>query len=87
MRKWQLSLRKPPLGANFLLPKSSPSFGGACPRKDSSLFFVKKPDGIGDLDTSRFFDATHKTGQIQLANYQEIRIHQFHQTMDKYLAK
>ena len=27
-----------------------------------------------------------KTGKIQLANYQEIRIRQFHQTMDKYLS-
>jgi Ring hydroxylating alpha subunit (catalytic domain) len=27
-----------------------------------------------------------KTGMIQLANYQEIRLRQFHQTMDKYLA-
>jgi nitrite reductase/ring-hydroxylating ferredoxin subunit len=27
-----------------------------------------------------------KTGKIQLANYQEIRIRQFHQTMDKYLG-
>jgi hypothetical protein len=26
-----------------------------------------------------------KTAKIQLANYQEIRIRQFHQTMDKYL--
>jgi hypothetical protein len=28
-----------------------------------------------------------KTGMIQLANYQEIRLRQFHQTLDKYLAK
>jgi Ring hydroxylating alpha subunit (catalytic domain) len=28
-----------------------------------------------------------KTGKIQLANYQEIRIRQFHQTMDKYLGE
>ncbi len=27
-----------------------------------------------------------KTGKIQLANYQEIRIRQFHRTMDKYLS-
>jgi nitrite reductase/ring-hydroxylating ferredoxin subunit len=27
-----------------------------------------------------------KNGQVQLANYQEIRIRQFHDTMDKYLA-
>jgi phenylpropionate dioxygenase-like ring-hydroxylating dioxygenase large terminal subunit len=28
-----------------------------------------------------------KTGKVQLGDYQEIRIRQFHQTMDKYLAK
>jgi Ring hydroxylating alpha subunit (catalytic domain) len=28
-----------------------------------------------------------KTGKIQLANYQEIRIRHFHDTMDKYLAE
>ncbi|MEG3124201.1 aromatic ring-hydroxylating oxygenase subunit alpha [Sphingomonas sp. GB1N7] len=27
-----------------------------------------------------------KTGQVNLANYQEIRLRQFHQTLDKYLA-
>ncbi|MDR7102384.1 aromatic ring-hydroxylating dioxygenase subunit alpha [Croceicoccus sp. BE223] len=28
-----------------------------------------------------------KTGKVQLANYQEIRIRHFHQTLDKYLAR
>jgi phenylpropionate dioxygenase-like ring-hydroxylating dioxygenase large terminal subunit len=30
---------------------------------------------------------TSKTGEVHLANYQEIRIRHFHQTLDKYLAK
>ena len=28
-----------------------------------------------------------KNGRVELANYQEIRIRQFHQTLDKYLAR
>jgi hypothetical protein len=28
-----------------------------------------------------------KTGEIQLGDYQEIRIRQFHQTLDKYLSR
>ncbi|RZJ97787.1 MAG: aromatic ring-hydroxylating dioxygenase subunit alpha, partial [Novosphingobium sp.] len=27
-----------------------------------------------------------KTGEIQLGDYQEVRIRQFHQTLDKYLS-
>jgi hypothetical protein len=27
-----------------------------------------------------------KTGQVNLANYQEVRLRQFHQTLDKYLT-
>jgi len=28
-----------------------------------------------------------KTGKVQLANYQEVRIRQFHQTLDKYIDR
>jgi hypothetical protein len=42
-----------------------------------------------DMDNLPFVqDGLHasKNGKVQLANYQEIRLRQFHRTMDKYLA-
>ena len=42
-----------------------------------------------DMDNLPYVqDGLHasKNGQVQLANYQEIRIRQFHQTLDKYLS-
>ncbi|MBU6268863.1 MAG: aromatic ring-hydroxylating dioxygenase subunit alpha [Sphingomonadales bacterium] len=55
---------------------------------------AKEMGGLGDvleqdMDNLPFVqDGLHasKNGKIQLANYQEIRLRQFHRTMDKYLS-
>ncbi|HEY6870933.1 MAG TPA: aromatic ring-hydroxylating dioxygenase subunit alpha [Novosphingobium sp.] len=55
---------------------------------------AKELGGLGDvfeqdMDNLPFVQQglhASKTGRIQLANYQEIRLRQFHRTMDKYLS-
>ena len=63
-------------------------------RLDQKWTEAKELGGLGDvfeqdMDNLPFVqDGLHasKTGKIQLANYQEIRLRQFHRTMDKYMS-
>jgi hypothetical protein len=42
---------------------------------------------VGNLEQVHAGLKVSKTGQLQLANYMDIRIRHFHQTLDKYLAQ
>jgi hypothetical protein len=42
---------------------------------------------VGNLEQVHAGLKVSKTGQLQLANYMDIRIRHFHQTLDKYLAR
>jgi hypothetical protein len=64
-------------------------------RLDQKWSEAEEIGGLGavfeqDMDNLPFVQQglhASKTGKIQLGDYQEIRIRQFHQTMDKYLAR
>lgn len=63
-------------------------------RLDQKWTEAKELGGLGDvfeqdMDNLPFVQQglhASKTGKIQLANYQEIRVRQFHRTMDRYIA-
>jgi hypothetical protein len=58
----------------------------SCPMIGEALGQVLDQDVLNVEEVHRGLRAS-KTGEVQLGNYQEIRIRQFHQTADKYLAR